>query len=430
MKKAKKKAKKRNIEVEDVTIKEITKMQEIVTDHTPNQIKCVKNWDGASRWSYNKAIDIIKGNDPLKKSKKYLRQFIVVRKSECVKKNKWLLETPSEIRDAAVLEAYDAFVENVSRVKADTIRYFNMKFRKKKKPTSMYLKKRCYGCRTPYPMFWKHANCEPLVSRKQNKLPDTISADSKIMIRKPNILSIIIPICTNRRVSDMMENECMENESQVSYVRTIALDPGVRTFMVGYDPNGYVFEVGHYDIYNIILKHCVYLDHMIGKSQKCKCKKTKYNLRSKVIPRIRNLIKNKIRDFHCRFAKWLCCNYDLILLPPFDSTKLVNRATRNINNKTARAMMNWSHCRFRDLLIFKSRQVGMTVKLITEEYTTRTCGCCGYVNLKTSSPKFRCVHCGISLPRDWNGARNIYIKSCTEHVALMQLCGLAPPERI
>lgn len=54
---------------------------------------------------------------------------------------------------------------------------------------------------------------------------------------------------------------------------------------------------------------------------------------------------------------------------------------RVINNKTARGMLNWSHFRFRQLLLSKSREYpDCKVIICDEHYTSKTCGACGFIH--------------------------------------------------
>ena len=48
--------------------------------------------------------------------------------------------------------------------------------------------------------------------------------------------------------------------------------------------------------------------------------------------------------------------------------------------------------------------------LVSEEYTSKTCGGCGIVNNIGGGKEYRC-ECGVDIDRDINGARNILIKS-------------------
>ena len=98
-------------------------------------------------------------------------------------------------------------------------------------------------------------------------------------------------------------------------------------------------------------------------------------------------------------------------------TRQTHRPTRKINQKTARAMLNWSHFTFRQRLLHKAREYPhVTVAVCTEEYTTRTCGAseCGRVNPSFSGKVFKCAFCPFACDRDVNGARNIALKFLTE----------------
>src|SRR5438874_13211852 len=82
----------------------------------------------------------------------------------------------------------------------------------------------------------------------------------------------------------------------------------------------------------------------------------------------------------------------VILLPEFKTKNMVKRGFRKIHSKTARQMMTWSHYRFRQYLLHKSREYPWCkVVICTEEYTSKTCGCCGVINRNLGSSKtFKC----------------------------------------
>ena len=127
-------------------------------------------------------------------------------------------------------------------------------------------------------------------------------------------------------------------------------------------------------------------------------------------------IRLLVQDTHRKCAKILCDTYDVVFIPEFNSKSMVekSRGFRRINSKTARAMMTSSHYKFRQLLISKAEETGTKVVVVTEEYTTVTCGACGHVRAKFSGKHFHCPSCGFNCDRDINGARNILIKSLVE----------------
>ncbi|CAM9241963.1 unnamed protein product, partial [Ectocarpus sp. 4 AP-2014] len=51
------------------------------------------------------------------------------------------------------------------------------------------------------------------------------------------------------------------------------------------------------------------------------------------------------------------------------------------------------------------------VVIVTEEYTSETCSCCGTLHRTLGRSKiFRCPSCRRVMDRDENGARNILLK--------------------
>ena len=72
------------------------------------------------------------------------------------------------------------------------------------------------------------------------------------------------------------------------------------------------------------------------------------------------------------------------------------RKNRNLNNKTVRNMMTWSHCHFLNTLQYVATKYnGKYVVICSEEYTSKTCGGCGSINAKLAGNKiFTCKQNG------------------------------------
>ena len=89
---------------------------------------------------------------------------------------------------------------------------------------------------------------------------------------------------------------------------------------------------------------------------------------------------------------------------------MVEKGKRNIGSKTVSEMLSLGHFEFRQRCINK---LGDRIKLVTEEYTSKTCANCGNINYDLGSSEiFNCLNekCNISIDRDVNGARNIFLK--------------------
>ena len=120
-------------------------------------------------------------------------------------------------------------------------------------------------------------------------------------------------------------------------------------------------------------------------------------------------------------------SYDLILLPEYKSSGMVTSDTRVISRPTVRAMMHWAFYRFKQRLLMRADDAsGCRVLVVTEHYTTKTCGECGNMNHHVGPARvFECPTCLTRLPRDWNAARNIFLRTLALSTWARQLPGLS-----
>ncbi len=194
--------------------------------------------------------------------------------------------------------------------------------------------------------------------------------------------------------------------------KVIALDPGVRTFMTGFDGTEFL-ELGNND-FQRIAKLCSHLDKLKSEHDQSKghiYKHRRYKLKVGM-ERLRTRIKNLRTELHKQVASYLAKNYDVIVLPAFETSQMVPRKKRKLKSKTARAMMNWAFYQFSKTLEHLCNRYGSKLVRITEEYTSKTCTKCGHVHRKLGSSKnFKCPHCGYEIPRDFNGAVGIFLKA-------------------
>ena len=160
-----------------------------------------------------------------------------------------------------------------------------------------------------------------LKTNKRECISD-INFDCKIKMINPNICYIYIPYTFDGVVF---------NENQVKDV--LALDPGIRTFLTGYSPNGHTLEIGKNSIQKII-RLCILIDKMQSiisakGINKIKCKKRLRII--KKINKIRLRIRNLKNDLHNKVANFLCKNYSVILIPKTDLSNMVRKRKRVIN---------------------------------------------------------------------------------------------------
>ena len=196
----------------------------------------------------------------------------------------------------------------------------------------------------------------------------------------------------------------------------ISLDPGVRTFMTGYDPSGTIYKWGHNDM-NRICKLAIHYDKIQSKCSQRAPLVThhyRYKLR-KAGRRIQEKIRNLVDELHKKLALFLCRNYKVILLPKFDVSQMMKRFHRRISRKTVRQMVTWAHFRFRKRLLWKQQFFSKCKVIICDEaYTSKTCGKCGFIHQKLGGAKeFKCPQCQYHGDRDIHAARNILLRYLT-----------------
>ena len=194
----------------------------------------------------------------------------------------------------------------------------------------------------------------------------------------------------------------------------VALDPGVRTFQTFYSDEDVAGKIGD-NICEELIDIGFKVDKIISKltTDKTIKNKTRYNLKKRC-HLLRTKIRHKTDDLHWKACDFLCSNFKNIYLPSFQVQGMVTslpKRARVIGSKTVRNMLFLSHYKFKERLIYKAKTKGANVVICEEHYTTKTCGGCGHQQMMGEKKVFDCEKCPFVLDRDYNGARNIFIKN-------------------
>jgi len=351
----------------------------------------------------------------------------------------WVLDTPNHVRQLAVREFTAAYSANMKKAgitkrsrtkkakngrrrqtetKQRRVKFFRMQYRRKKAPRqSISIPQEGWMCRKRsvfHDLFGLDETKGTFNLRAAAKLPATMEHAFKVMRTRTNRWFLCVCEPTVKRGDDQAPSLAAEDRNG----RIIALDPGVRTFLTGYDPSGKVYEFGKGDI-DRIESLCKWLGTLQRKwsNKQLYRHKQRWNMRRawyRMIERIRNLVD----EVHKKTALWLCRNYRWILLPPFETSRMTKRRRRRIRAKTARQMYTWSHYRFRMWLKQKAQQHQWChVVEVREDYTSKTCGRCGAIHWDLGGDKtFRCplAQCGYVADRDISASRNILIRTLTD----------------
>ncbi|GHT01497.1 hypothetical protein AGMMS50276_29620 [Synergistales bacterium] len=187
--------------------------------------------------------------------------------------------------------------------------------------------------------------------------------------------------------------------------RTVAIDPGVRTFATFYSSES-CGKIGTGD-FSRIQRLCYYLDDLISRMSKA-AHKQRHKMK-KAAERMRWKIRDLIDELHHKTALFFVTNFDVIFIPKFETSQMSKRGYRKIRTKSVRSMLTFAHYRFQEFLKFKASEYGKQVIAANEAYTSKTCSWSGIVK-NIGGAKF--IKDGdIVVDRDYNGARGIFLRA-------------------
>ena len=115
---------------------------------------------------------------------------------------------------------------------------------------------------------------------------------------------------------------------------------------------------------------------------------------------------------HWQVIKFLCDNYKYVYLEKFDSKRIIQQ--NNISSLTKRCLVDFSHFKFREKLLYKAESQGISVKIVPSYYTSKHCSSCGTLqNLTLAERSFECSGCSVESDRDINAAKNMLMLGLT-----------------
>lgn len=259
-------------------------------------------------------------------------------------------------------------------------------------------------------------------------IPDKIERDCRILFDKiKKRYTLIVPVNIKKKKIKNIREE------------VVGIDPGEKIFLSYHSPNRF----GHlgYNIRERILeteKKIRIFQRILSRCINRNKKKVNRNKIKKRIIKLYFRINNRVKDLHNKSALFLCKNFKRILIPVFQTQKMVrnekydlkgelnainniegydkmkNRLRsvtkkRRLNGRVKFVLNMLSHYKFRQHLINKANEYGCQIKVVTEEYTSKTCTKCLKISEKYNKRQKECDHCGYKIDRDVNGARNILL---------------------
>lgn len=305
-----------------------------------------------------------------------------------------LASTPKHIRLSSVKSLYTAYKSAITNLKRNNIQKFNIHYKSSKKITTESIELEASSCKIVkdnkikiYSNEFSFIKNNKKIKKKTKKnIVKEIKHNPKIYYNKIyNEYYLLVPIEEKITPYDFKKNNIL------------SLDPGVKTLLSGYDSN-----TGDSIKFNNRIELLKKLKKKIAKIQSEKKQYKKYYRK----------FNNIIKDNQIQISNYIVTNYDVILLPKFESQKLKLR-NKHYNNK----LLNMhKHYQLKQILQWISLKHGKKVLIVDESYTSKTCGLCGTINnnLSLNDRLYNCIkkECKYKeVDRDYNGARNILIKT-------------------
>ena len=218
----------------------------------------------------------------------------------------------------------------------------------------------------------------------------------------------------------------LKSENQ-GKVKCVAIDPGARTFATCYSENEVIVAGENFakeQLFPLMKK----ADEVLSQRQKIynQFKKGTHisdmpqwaqNRLSFLQTRFYRLKCKKddlVRDMQQQLAHVLVTQYDVIILPTFETKGMVKRRSgRVIRRNTCRQMLGLEHYRFKLMLKWYARKHGKVVIDGNESHTTKTLSWSGEVQNDVGGKKYVRDEKFI-VDRDINAARGIFIKTLNQ----------------
>ena len=363
----------------------------------------LKTWLDASRWSYNKTVEILRSGVPA--AWKPIAKTVM---AELKLLHREWEAVPYQVKRTAVRDACRAMI-NVRKFNKQLVGarargerldedFAELHYRSRKNP-----KQSCY---IPDDAVTKHGVYHKIMGpmTMAEAIPE-YPKESRL-VKERGLYWLVVP----HPAQCDIETPCGDG--------AVALDPGVRTFLTFFSET----ECGKigYRVFGRIQRLCHWLDALISRTDT----ESDYHRRRRMRRaqgRLRQKIVNLVDELHWQTARWLTSNYKLILLPTFETQDMVRRVGRKIRSKTARMMLSFRHYEFGQRLKWKAWQRGALVVEVNEAYTSKTRSWDGSVEENLGGGTVIRDESGFGMDRDINGARGIFLRALGDSPFLCEL---------
>ena len=368
----------------------------------------LKLWSDASRFTYNRTIELLTTDGGPNAS------WLTIKKDILTRLPDWTKPAPYEVKSHAIRDACLAvsgakkFNRQLTTDKAKGLRqegnYARAHFRSRKNPSqTIFIHASALSQKGVY-----HTILGEL--KRREPIPHA-HGDAKLTLRHHQY-HLSVPF---KKMGPHLSESNLQRQ-RPDQVRVVALDPGVRNFITWFSEDG-CGKLGQED-FGRIQRLCQHQDNLLSRAARAPSKRRR-NMR-RAAGRMTVRIQNLINELHHKTARYLVDNFDVILLPDFKTSGMVTRSQRRIRSKTVRNLLSFAHHRFRNFLKHKASENGRTVLIVNEAYTSKTVSWTGEINHNLGGRKTVSSTDGRRMDRDHNGARGIFLRALGDTPSLRQ----------
>ena len=273
----------------------------------------LKLWFDAARFTYNRTIELLTADGAPKAS------WLGVKKDILSSLPDWTKPTPYEVKSNAVRDACLAvsavkkFNKQLKIDRAKGIRlqedYAHAHFRSRRDDSqTIFIHASALSHRGVY-----HTLLGEL--KRREAIPHA-HGDAKLTLRHHRY-HLSVPF---KKMGPHITESNLRPQAP-DQVRVVALDPGVRNFITWFSEDG-CGKLGEQD-FGRIQRLCQHQDNLLSRATQAPSRKRR-NMR-RAAERMTVRIQNLINELHHKTARYLVDNFDVILLPAFETSDMVAR---------------------------------------------------------------------------------------------------------
>lgn len=366
----------------------ILRSQPIKLSPTKEQKHKLLAWMELYRIIYNQTVHYFRNNNLTSFMK--IRPIIKNKFSNSIRVKIKQYSMPVHVIDNAIKDVCKSYKTSIALKNAGLIRYFRIRYKKITQPKKTLVIEHADFSKndnTFYPKaMGKTIKSSEIINKQVIKHDTRLSYD---LVKK----TFILYVPRDRNIQNI-----------TSELNCCGIDPGNKTFLTIYNPEGKCIKIANRDesnkLYKLVKRKMV-LEDLFKKYKTCKFKKAYLKNNKKIM--------DNAKELHYKSARYLCKTFKTIYLGKLSTQGIVQGKLSRLEKLYSYAL---SHDKFRSIITNKAEEFNRVLKIVDESYTTRTCGCCGNINNSVGSSRiFNCSKCMVEIDRDLNGARNILIKN-------------------